>query len=65
MGAQNAGWSWNVAAYDSDKALQHRDQGKVTFAQGKTALEFFNNRLITLSYLQKVPLICAQRFPRG
>ena len=47
-----------LAGYDSDKALQHRDQGKVTFAQGKTALKFFNNRLKTLPYLQKDPRMC-------
>ena len=58
MVAQNAGWSWNVAAYDSNKALQHRDQGKVTFAQGKTALKFFSNCLKTLPYLRKDPRMC-------
>jgi hypothetical protein len=58
MVAQNAGWSWNFAAFDSNKALQHRDQVNVTFAQGKTALKFFSNRLKTLPYLRNDPRMC-------
>lgn len=58
MGAQNAGWSWNVYDYDPDKAIQHKDQGRITFKEGKKALKFLNNHLKTLPYLQKDPRMC-------
>eukprot|EP00584_Thalassiosira_punctigera_P003542 CAMPEP_0172532266 /NCGR_PEP_ID=MMETSP1067-20121228/5385_1 /TAXON_ID=265564 ORGANISM="Thalassiosira punctigera, Strain Tpunct2005C2" /NCGR_SAMPLE_ID=MMETSP1067 /ASSEMBLY_ACC=CAM_ASM_000444 /LENGTH=632 /DNA_ID=CAMNT_0013316767 /DNA_START=104 /DNA_END=1999 /DNA_ORIENTATION=+ len=58
MGAQHAGWSWNVIDYDSEKALQHKQQGKITFKEGKTALKFLNNHMKTLPYLQKDPRMC-------
>ncbi|KAL7536060.1 hypothetical protein ACHAXR_006885, partial [Thalassiosira sp. AJA248-18] len=56
--AQNAGWSWNVMDYDPEKALQHKQQGKITFKEGKTGLKFLNNHKRTLPYLQKDPRMC-------
>mmetsp|Transcript_41317 Transcript_41317/g.74484 ORF Transcript_41317/g.74484 Transcript_41317/m.74484 type:complete len:642 (+) Transcript_41317:39-1964(+) len=58
MGAQNAGWSFNVGDYDSEKALQHKQQGKITFKEGKKALKFLNNHMKSLPYLQKDPRMC-------
>ena len=58
MGAQNSGWSWNVINYDSDKALRHKEQGKVTFKEGEKGLKFLNNHQRRLPYLQKDPRMC-------
>jgi hypothetical protein len=58
MAAQDAGWSWNVYYYDPQKALEHKAQGKVTFKEGKRALQFLNNHQKTLPYLQKDPRMC-------
>ena len=58
MAAQGAGWSWNVFYYDDQKALEHKAQGKVTFKEGKRALQFLNNHQKTLPYLQKDPRMC-------
>jgi hypothetical protein len=58
MGAQRAGWSWNVLDYDPKKALEHKSQGTITFKEGKTALRFLNNHQKTLPYLQKDPRMC-------
>ena len=58
MGAQRAGWSWNVIDFDPEKALEHKEQGRITFKEGKTALKFLNNHHKTLPYLQKDPRMC-------
>jgi hypothetical protein len=58
MQAQGSGWSWNVLDYDPEKALEHKSQGTITFAEGKTALKFLNNHQKTLPYLQKDPRMC-------
>lgn len=58
MGAQNAGWSYNVINYDGEKALQHKQQGKVKFKEGKKGLAFLNKAKRTLPYLQKDPRMC-------
>lgn len=58
LGAQDAGWSFNVVKYDSEKALQHKQQGKISFNEGKRALKFLNNHLKTQPYLQKDPRMC-------
>jgi len=56
--AQAAGWSSDVVKYDSEKALQHKQQGKITFKEGEKALKFLNNHPKTLPYLQKDPRMC-------
>jgi len=58
MYAQNAGWSWNVNEYDPQKALEHKQQGRITFKEGNTALKFLNNHMKTKPYLQKDPRMC-------
>jgi len=58
LAAQDAGWSYNVVKYDSEKALRHKQQGKIKFKEGERALKFLNNHLKTLPYLQKDPRMC-------
>ena len=58
MTAQRVGWSSNVIAYDSDKALQHKEQGKITFKEGRPGLAFLNNPHRITPYLQKDPRMC-------
>jgi len=59
MSAQNIGWSYNVIDYDSEKAMHHKDQGKITFNEGKKALKFLNHPNIRHTpYLQKDPRMC-------
>ncbi|KAL7520892.1 hypothetical protein ACHAWX_005586 [Stephanocyclus meneghinianus] len=56
--AQNMGWSFNVYHYDSEKALRHKQEGTITFNEGKKALRFLNNPHKELPYLQKDPRMC-------
>lgn len=56
--AQKAKWSSNkIIGFDSQKALNHRLQGKIKFKEGKKALQFLNKVKI-LPYLQKDPRMC-------
>ena len=57
MAAQNASWSRNVINFDPEKALKHKEQGRITFEHGKTALQFLNNHT-KIPYLQKDPRMC-------
>jgi len=56
--AQQAEWSFNVAAYGGENALQHKQQGNITFEEGESALKFLNNRVNAPPYLQKDPRMC-------
>ncbi|KAL3801205.1 hypothetical protein HJC23_012605 [Cyclotella cryptica] len=56
--AQHMGWSFNVYHYDSEKALRHKQEGTITFNEGKKAIRFLNNPHKELPYLQKDPRMC-------
>jgi hypothetical protein len=56
--AQHMGWSFNVYNYNSEVALNHKQQGTITFNEGKKALRFLNNPHKELPYLQKDPRMC-------
>ena len=56
--AQRMGWSFNVYYYDPEKALQQKEQGTITFNEGKKGLRFLNNPHKELPYLQKDPRMC-------
>ena len=51
-------WSYNVYNYDSEKALQDKTNGIVTFKEGAKALTFLNGPHKNIPYLQKDPRMC-------
>jgi hypothetical protein len=51
-------WAANVYHYNSELALQHKQQGVITFKEGKKGLQFLNNPYKQLPYLQKDPRMC-------
>lgn len=55
--SQKMGWSYNVINFNSERALQHKEEGKVTFKEGAKALQFLNNPSNS-PWLQKDPRMC-------
>ena len=57
MNKQRIYWSVNVIAYDHEKALEDKREGRLTFKEGKRALAVYNNP-DNVPYLQKDPRMC-------
>jgi hypothetical protein len=57
MNAQRIYWSVNVIAYDTEKALRDKQEGRIKFSHGNKALAVYNNP-DNVPYLQKDPRMC-------
>eukprot|EP00934_Nitzschia_sp_Nitz4_P007686 Nitzschia sp. Nitz4//scaffold56_size114212//105851//107254//NITZ4_003971-RA/size114212-processed-gene-0.40-mRNA-1//-1//CDS//3329554769//7676//frame0 len=57
MKAQKVWWSANVINYDWEKGVQDKNDGVISFQNGKPGLEFFNNPK-NAPWLQKDPRMC-------
>jgi len=57
MWGQQVSWSAGVREYDAEKALKHKENGKVQFKEGERALKFLNDPS-NAPWLQKDPRMC-------